>query len=139
MRTLGIDFGDRRLGVAISDPSGLIASGIAVIGKGETFEQDIRELKRLVRKYDGIGAIVVGLPKTLSGGLGRQAGKVLEFVAALQREFNLKIETYDERLTTAAAERDLIAAGLSREKRKKVIDRSAAANILQSYLDRQKK
>lgn len=137
MRALGIDFGEKRLGVAISDPTGLIAQGIAMIGKGEHFEHDFRELKKIIKRYDGIDEIVVGLPKTLKGEIGPAAEKVLAFVDALKKEFKLNIATWDERLTTAAAERALIDAGLSREKRKKVIDKSAAARMLQSYLDYQ--
>ncbi len=139
MRTLGIDYGDKRIGVAVSDPLGMIAQGVAVIGKGETFDHDIRELKRIIKKYGGVDEIVVGLPKTMAGEIGPQAEKVLTFVEALKKEFKLNIVTWDERLTTAFAERTLIEAGLSRQKRKKVIDKSAAANILQVYLDRKSK
>lgn len=139
MRILGIDYGEKRIGVAVSDPLGFIAQGVAVIGKGETFENDIRELKKIIKKYPGVDEIVVGLPKTMAGEIGSQAEKVLAFVDALKKEFKLNIITWDERLTTVEAERFLIEAGVSREKRKKVIDKSAAANILQGYLDRKKK
>jgi putative Holliday junction resolvase len=136
---LGIDYGDKRIGVAISDPLGIIATGIAVVGKGETFEQDIQELRSLINKYDGVDEIVVGLPKTMSGAAGIQVEKVMKFVEVLRQAFKVKITTSDERLTTKEAERALIATGMSREKRKKVIDKSAAAVILQDYLDRKKK
>jgi putative Holliday junction resolvase len=139
MRILCIDFGEKRLGIAVSDPLGIIAQGVAVIGRGESFDHDIRELKRLIKKYDGVDEIVVGLPRTLKGEIGLSAQKVLDFVAVLKNEFKLNITTWDERLTTAAAERALIEAGLSRARRRQVIDQSAAANILQSYLDRKKK
>lgn len=139
MRKLGLDFGERRIGVAISDPLGLIATGVAVIGKGETFAEDIREIKRLIKKYDGVEEIVVGWPKTLAGVAGPAADKVSLFIETLRAEFNLNIVAWDERLTTKAAERGLIAAGLSREKRRQVIDKSAAALILQSYLDSKKR
>ena len=139
MRILGIDYGDKRIGVAVSDPLGIIAQGVAVIGKSETFDQDIRELKRIIKKYSGVDEIVVGLPKTMAGEIGPQAEKVLTFVEALKKEFKLNIVTWDERLTTVEAERTLIEAGLSRKKRKKIIDKSAAANILQNYLDRKRK
>ncbi len=139
MRSLGIDFGDKRIGVAISDPLGMIASGIATIQKGETFAQDIEELKKVMAQYSGIEEIVVGLPKMMSGAAGIQVEKVMKFVEALKQAVDIKVVTSDERLTTAAAERTLIEAGLSREKRKKVIDKSAAAAILQGYLDRKTK
>ena len=139
MRTLGIDYGDKRIGVAISDPLGIIATGIAVIGKGETFEQDIQELRGLINQYDGVNEIVVGLPRTMSGAAGIQVEKVNKFVTALKQAFQINIVTSDERLTTKEAERALIETGMSREKRKRVIDKSAAAVILQDYLDRKKK
>jgi len=139
MRILGIDFGSKRIGIAVSDPLGMIAQGVAVIGKGPDAESDIREIKRIIKKYGGVEEIVIGLPKTMAGEVGDAAKKVLDFVEALKREFKINITTWDERLTTAEAERNLISAGLSREKRKKVIDKSAAANILQTYLDRKRK
>jgi putative Holliday junction resolvase len=136
MRILGIDYGSKRIGIAVSDPLGITAQGVAVIGKGETYDHDIRELKRIIKKYGGVDEIVVGLPKTMEGKIGPQAEKVLAFVEELKKEFKLNIATWDERLTTLEAEKMLISAGLSREKRKRVIDKSAAANILQTYLDR---
>ncbi|KPJ65798.1 Holliday junction resolvase [candidate division WOR-1 bacterium DG_54_3] len=139
MRILGIDFGEKRIGIAISDPLGLTAQAVAVIGKGEDFKQDINELKKIIKKYDGVDEIVVGLPKTMAGEIGKQAQKVLGFVEALKGSFKININTWDERLTTVEAEKTLISAGLSREKRKKVIDKSAATYILQSYLDRKRK
>ena len=139
MRILGIDFGEKRIGIAVSDPLGLTAQAVAVIGKGESFEQDIKELKKIIKKYGGVDEIVVGLPKTMAGEIGKQAQKVLEFVEALKISFKINIRTWDERLTTVEAEKTLISAGLSREKRKKVIDKSAATYILQSYLDSKRK
>ena len=136
MRILGIDFGEKRIGLAISDPLGITAQGVAVIGKGLSFDQDIAEINKVIKKYDGVDEIVVGLPKSLSGAEGQQAKRVLEFVAALKSKFKLKITTWDERLSTAAVTRTLIDAGLSRQKRKKVIDKQAATFILQGYLDR---
>ncbi|MBU0672637.1 MAG: Holliday junction resolvase RuvX [Candidatus Margulisbacteria bacterium] len=135
MRILGIDHGEKRLGIAISDPLGFTAQAVAVINKGETIDQDISELNKIIKQYEGIDEIVVGLPKTMKGEIGPQAKKVLEFVAALNDKLPVQITTWDERLTTVSAERVLISAGLSRKKRKKVIDRSAAAHMLQSYLD----
>lgn len=135
MRILGIDFGDKRIGVAISDPLGVTAQAVAVIGKGKSFDEDIKELKQIIKKYEGVSEIVVGLPRTMRGQVGESAQKVLGFVEALKKNFNIQVGTWDERLTTVEAERTLISAGLSREKRKKVIDKSAAAYILQSYLD----
>lgn len=135
MRILGIDFGEKRIGIAISDPLGLTAQGVAVIGKSETFEEDIKELNKIIKKCGGVDEILVGLPKTLAGEIGIQAQKVLEFVEALKTAFKIPINTWDERLTTVQAERTLMEMGLSAKKRRKVVDKSAAAYILQSYLD----
>jgi putative holliday junction resolvase len=135
MRIVALDYGSKRVGVAVSDPLGLIAQPVATLDHDQTIPQ----LTELLKRYDQVDEIVVGLPKKLSGELGQAAENVLAFVELLKRSFPIKISTYDERMTTAAAERTLIEAGLSREKRKKVIDRSAAANILQDYLDRKKK
>ncbi len=139
MRILGIDHGDKRIGIAISDPLGLTAQPVTVILRGKSFEDDVLEIKRVISQFDGVDEIVIGLPKTMKGETGSQAKKVLEFVEALKKKLDVKITTWDERLTTVEAEKNLIAAGLSRAKRKKVIDRSAAIYILQSYLDCRRK
>lgn len=139
IRILGIDYGESRIGVAVSDGLGITAQPLSVIKKGKTFEEDIRNLSEIIKSYDGVDEIVVGLPKTMKGEIGKQAQKVLKFVEALKKGLNLEIRLWDERLTTVEAEKTLISAGLSREKRKKVIDKSAAAYILQNYLDSKRK
>jgi len=139
MRILAIDYGDKRMGVAISDPLGLTAQGVAVIGKGETFEEDVKELKKIIKRFEGVDEIIVGLPKTLSGEIGIQAEKVLKFVEQLKAVFKIPINTWDERLTTVQAERTLAEAGLSSRKRRAVVDKSAATYILQSYMDSKRK
>jgi putative pre-16S rRNA nuclease len=130
MRKLGIDFGEKRIGLAVSDPLGITAQPVAVVENG-----DMEGILGVIRKNEGIDEIVVGLPKTLKGEVGIAAEKVLKFVEVLKKETTIPIVTWDERMTTAAATKMLISAGLSRKKRKKVIDKSAAAYILQSYLD----
>jgi len=132
MRILGVDYGAVRIGLAISDPLGLTAQALATVA-------DIAGLKQAIAPYEPIDKIVVGLPKKMSGELGPQAVKVKAFVAELEKELGLPVITWDERLTTSQAEKMLISAGLSRQKRRKVIDRVAAAEILQSYLDQPKK
>lgn len=139
MRVLGIDYGDKRIGIAISDPLGLTAQGVTVMEKRKSFNEDIEELNNIIEKYGGVDEIVVGLPKTLMGKIGKQAEKVLEFVEALKKNMECEITTWDERFTSIEAEKAMISAGLSREKRKKVIDKSAATYILQSYLDSKRK
>ena len=135
LRTLGIDYGEKRIGVAISDPLGITAQGVAVFGKGKTYAEDIKEIKKIIKQYEGIDEIVVGFPKNLKGEIGPSAQKVLEFAEALKKAFKIAILTWDERLTTAQAEKTLRAMGLNSKKRRSVIDKSAAAYILQSYMD----
>ncbi|MFA5840357.1 MAG: Holliday junction resolvase RuvX [Candidatus Margulisiibacteriota bacterium] len=136
MRIVALDFGEKRIGVAISDPLKIIAQGIGFIAKADTYEKDAATLKELLKDYSCIEEIVVGLPKTLKGEIGFSAQKVLDFVEVLKKSFEVKISTWDERFTTASATKSLIEMGLSREKRKKVIDRTAATIILQEYLGR---
>ncbi|HTY13735.1 MAG TPA: Holliday junction resolvase RuvX [Candidatus Omnitrophota bacterium] len=139
MRIFGVDYGDKRIGIAASDPLGITAQGVAVIGKGKTFDEDIKEIKKIMKKFDSVNEIVVGLPKTMSGEIGVSAEKVLKFVEALKSAFKIPIVTWDERLTTVQAQRTLSEAGLSAKKQRKVIDKSAAAYILQNYMDSRKK
>lgn len=139
MRILGIDYGSKRIGVAVSDPLGMIAQGVTVINRADNLEQDFLELEKIIQQYDGVEQIVVGLPKALSGEIGIAAQKVLDFVEKLKTKFNQEIITWDERLTTAGVEKVLIEAGLSRQKRRKVIDKSAATYMLQGYLDSKRK
>lgn len=129
-RILGIDFGSKRIGLAVSDPLGLTAQGIGVA-------HDLKELHAVIIKYPDLAEIVIGLPKKMDGSLGPQAEKVLALADELKAATGLKVSTWDERLTTAEAEKMLISAGVSRAKRKQVIDQSAAVVILQSYMDRQ--
>ena len=129
MRIMGLDVGEKRIGVAVSDSLGYIAQGISVIKRENT-----EELKKIVSDYD-IEKIVVGMPKDTDGSIGRQGKKVLAFIECLKQEIDLPILSWDERFTTREAERVLLKADLSRAKRKKVIDKLAAALILQNYLD----
>ncbi len=131
-RILGLDVGEKRIGVAVSDPLGYTAQGISTIKR-----EDVVDLKKIVGDYN-IEKIVVGLPKNMDGSVGEQGKKILAFIEDLKKEINLPILTWDERLTTKEAEGVLLRADLSRAKRKKVIDKLAAALILQNYLDSQR-
>lgn len=131
VRILGIDYGEKRIGVAVSDPLGLIAQPL-------TYVEKIEDLKGIISNYPDIEEIIVGLPKSLSGEIKEAAKKVLSFIENLEKQVNLPIKTWDERLTTAAMQKSLIAQGVSRKKRKQVIDQSAAAYLLQGYLDSQR-
>ncbi|MGF7431535.1 Holliday junction resolvase RuvX [Thermoanaerobacterium thermosaccharolyticum] len=138
MRTIGLDVGDRTIGVAISDPSGLIAQGIKTI-KRSNLDDDILEIKRIASSFKA-EEIVVGFPKNMNGTIGSQGQKVINFVEVLKKEINLPIMLWDERLTTVEASRMLIeGADMRRNKRKKVIDKLAATIILQGYLDHKRK
>ena len=133
MRILGLDVGDVRIGVAVSDPLEVIAQPLTSV-KRISVRRDVESIKRLAEENEA-GKIVVGVPKTLDDEVGIQAQKVLDFVEVLGKALEIPIVLWDERLTTAEAERALIQADMSRRKRKKVIDKVAAVLILQGYLD----
>ena len=131
-RVLGLDVGDRRIGVALSDERRLIASPLTVI-QSVGWGPDSREILRLMAEHDA-GLIVCGLPRNMDGSIGFQAEKVRRFMQVLADQ-GVAIEWMDERLTTVSAERALIEGGVRREDRKKSVDKVAAAVILQAWLD----
>ncbi|WP_432665301.1 Holliday junction resolvase RuvX [Wukongibacter baidiensis] len=133
MRIMGLDVGDKTVGVAVSDLLGLTAQGVETIIRTSN-KVAINRIRELVSEKD-IKKIVVGLPKNMNGSLGPQGEKVLSFVKKLEAKIDVEIVFQDERLTTVAAEKMLISADVSRKKRKKVIDKVAAVYILQGYLD----
>jgi putative holliday junction resolvase len=137
MRVMGLDLGSRTIGVAISDELGITAQPIKTIGR-TSMEKDAREISVIVMEYE-INKIVVGLPRNMDGTLGAQAEKTLTWIKALQKWIHLPMITWDERLSTVGATKILLEADLSREKRKKVIDKLAAVLILQGYLDKNRK
>ena len=136
MRVLGLDLGEKRIGVAVSDATGLIARGAGYIAHTDT-AADIAAIIALMEEHKA-ERIVVGLPLSMDGKQRDQATAVLGFVSALKEKMSLPIETFDERLTTRYSERLLCAADVSRKKRKKIIDSLAATVILQDYLDAQR-
>ncbi|QSZ26547.1 Holliday junction resolvase RuvX [Aceticella autotrophica] len=138
MRIIGLDLGDKTIGIAFSDPSGLIAQGMKTIRR--TVEnEDIEEIKKIVENFM-VEEIVVGFPKNMNGSIGPQGEKVIRFVENLKKEISLPIFLWDERLTTVEANRMLIEkADVRRSKRKLLIDKVAATLILQSYLDSKRK
>ncbi|MBM4447220.1 MAG: Holliday junction resolvase RuvX [Chloroflexi bacterium] len=133
MRILGLDVGDRRIGVAISDPGEILASPLVTITR-EDEQNAIDAIIQLVDQHD-VKRIVVGLPYSLDGSIGEQASKVMDFVEELSKGTSAKIEIWDERLSTVAVERLLREAGNKRAGRKASRDAAAAAFILQGYLD----
>ncbi|MCW3490410.1 Holliday junction resolvase RuvX [Dethiobacter alkaliphilus] len=132
MRILGLDVGDRTIGVAASDALGWTAQGLEVIRR-TTWENDLKRIRELVAEYE-VSLIVVGYPKNMNNTVGPRAKLSEEFADKLSAELNLPVKLWDERLTTMEAERTLLSADMSRAKRKKVIDKMAAVLILQNYL-----
>lgn len=132
-RILGLDLGQKTIGVAVSDPLGFTAQGITTIRR-KNKEQDITELREICSKY-GVSLIVLGLPKNMNGTIGPSGEIALEFGKLLEEELKIKVEFWDERLTTVAATRAMLEADFSRKKRKKIVDKVASTYILQGYLD----
>lgn len=132
-RVLGLDLGDKRIGIAVSDSTRTIASGRGFYQR-RSINEDLAYLERLV-KEEGISHIVLGLPRNMDGSLGERAQKTIQFKALLEEKLQLPVVLFDERLTTEEAERVLLSAAVSRRRRKRVIDQLAAVIILQRYLE----
>jgi len=133
MRWMGLDYGDRRIGVAVSDEMGWTAQGLEVIERRSP-QYDMERLESIVKTY-GVTEIVLGLPKNMNGTIGPRGDICIEFADALREKLQLPVHLWDERLTTVSAQRTLLEADVSRKKRKQVIDKMAAALILQGYMD----
>jgi putative Holliday junction resolvase len=133
MRVLGLDLGARRIGVAVSDPMGWTAQGLATIQR-QSEQQAIAEIRRVVDEL-GVTRIVVGLPRNMDGTIGPQARKVLTFSAKLRETLGIPVDAWDERLTTVAAQKSMTETRVSRARRKLTVDRIAAQLILQGFLD----
>lgn len=134
MRIMGIDLGEKNIGIAISDELGWTAQGLETVKRRGSIEKDLDKINAIVQQYQ-VEKIVVGLPRNMNGTTGVQGQKALDFADKIRRYLDLPVETWDERLSTVAAERLLINADVSRAKRRKVIDKLAASVILQGYLD----
>lgn len=138
MRLMGLDYGDRRIGVALSDEMGWTAQGYDVIERRRNPEEDMEKIRRIVQA-EGVTGIVVGLPKNMNGTVGPRGEICIAFADTLRDILQLPVHLWDERLTTVSAERTLLEADVSRKKRKLVIDKMAAAIILQGFLDSKSK
>ena len=136
MRKLGIDYGDARLGFALSDPMGIIASPLEVYNR-KGLAADLKYIADLIKAKE-VDAVIIGLPVNMDGTKGVRAEKSLEFGDKLKEFCGVNIDYMDERLSTVSAEKALIEGNMRREKRKEVIDKIAAQIILQNYLDRRK-
>lgn len=134
VRVLGVDLGSRRIGLATSDPTGVIASPHSVVVRGADPAEDHRRVAEVARQV-GAEALVVGLPRSMSGADGPAARAARLEAAALGRAAGLPVVLADERLTTVTAQRALVAGGVRRSARRKVVDKVAAAVLLQAWLD----
>lgn len=134
MRLMGLDIGEKTIGVALSDPFGWTAQGLKTIRR-TGIKSDINEIINIVNEF-GVEKVIAGLPKNMNNTIGPTGEKVMAFCEKLKCRLNLEIIFQDERLTTVAAEKMLISADVSRKKRKEVIDTVAAVYILQTHLDR---
>jgi putative Holliday junction resolvase len=132
-RLMGLDVGDRRIGVAVSDPLGLTAQPVLTLVRSNR-RQDLKSLMRMIRKY-GCREVVVGNPLYMSGDQSPQAAKAQGFAQMLREETGLPVHLWDERLTTTEAHRHLHAAGLAGSEHRAVVDQVAAVLILQGFLD----
>jgi putative Holliday junction resolvase len=136
VRILGLDVGEKRIGLAVSDPLGITAQGLEVLTRRDP-ETDLARLVEVARQW-GVQEIVLGLPRHMDGRPGKAVPEILELGRRLKEALGVKVATLDERLTTAQAERVLLQADLSRRRRRQVVDRLAAVLILQGYLDQQR-
>lgn len=134
---IGIDYGRKRVGVAASDAGGRIATPLAVLD-GADAARAVARIKSLAAEHDA-GEIVVGLPRSLDGSLGPMAKETLEFVERIKKAVNMPVQTWDERLTTAQAERAMLDVDMTRAKRREKLDKVSAQIMLQSYLDSRSK
>ena len=136
MRILGLDYGSKTVGVAVSDPLGITAQGVSTIWRKQEnkLRQTLAQIEKLVEDYQ-VERIVLGYPKNMNNTVGERALKSLEFKEMLERRTGLPVVMWDERLTTVEANRTLMESGVRRENRKQYLDELAAIFILQSYLD----
>ena len=136
MRIMGLDFGSKTVGVAVSDALLITAQGIEIVRREQEnkLRRTLARIEELIKEYE-VEKIVLGLPKNMDGSSGERVEKTMEFKAMLERRTQLEVIMWDERLTTVAAHKAMIEGDLSRERRDKVVDKIAAIFILQGYLD----
>lgn len=136
MRIMGLDYGSKTIGVAVSDPLGLTAQGVEIIRREDEnkLRKSLRRIEELVKEYE-VEEIVLGFPKNMNNTIGERAEKSLQLKEILERRLGLPVVMWDERLTTVEANRTLMESGVRRENRGKYVDMIAAVFILQGYLD----
>lgn len=136
MRIMGLDYGSKTIGVAVSDPLGLTAQGVEIIRREEEnkLRKSLRRIDELVKQYE-VEELVLGFPKNMNNTIGERAEKSLQLKETLEKRLGLPVVMWDERLTTVEANRTLMETGVRRENRGKYVDMIAAVFILQGYLD----
>jgi len=139
MRVMGLDYGSKTVGVAVSDPSNTIAQGVEIIRRQQEnkLRQTLARIEELISQYE-VSKIVLGWPKNMNNSEGFRIELTEEFKEKLERRTGIEVEVYDERLTTVIADKTMMEVGVRREKRKDYVDMIAATIILQDYLDRSK-
>lgn len=138
MRIIGIDYGDSRIGIAMSDPFGWTAQGIETIDRKDGLPPAMIRLEQLIREY-GVEKIIVGFPRNMNGTIGPRGEETLKYIDLLAERFDMEIIKWDERLTTVAASRTMHEIGVKTSRKKSIVDQIAASYILQGYLDSIKK
>ncbi len=134
MRSVGVDLGSKRIGIAVSDSSGTIASPLVVIARGSSHSQDHKKIQEIVNEFEA-ECVVVGLPLTLTGAVGPAARLALDEIKEMTLSLSVPVHSHDERLTTKTANESMIEAHMNAQARRKVVDKIAAAVMLQGWLD----
>ncbi len=139
MRIMGLDFGSKTVGVAVSDPLGITAQGVEIIRRksANKLRQTLARIEELIAEYD-VNELVLGLPKNMNGTEGERCERTREFKELLEKRTGLPVALWDERLTTVAADRAMMEKGMGRYERKEYVDEIAAIFILQGYMDAKK-
>lgn len=133
MRVMALDVGKKRIGIAISDPLWITAQGLDTYYR-KSLENDIEHYRDLIKQHD-VGKLIIGLPKRLNGEIGQAAEEITAYAKELEKALGIQVEMFDERMTSAAANRILIDSDVKRRKRKQAVDRMAAMIILQDYME----
>lgn len=134
MRSIGVDLGSKRIGIAVSDSSGIIASPLVVLARGANHAQDHKKIQEIVDEYKA-QCVVVGLPLSLTGAVGPAARNVLDEIEEMTKSLSIPVQSHDERLTTKTANELLSQGKLNAQARRQLVDKIAAAIILQGWLD----
>jgi len=135
MRIMGIDYGDKRIGIAVSDSFGWTAQGVETVVRSYDMTNTMDRIKQLVKEYN-VDKIVVGFPINMNGTIGPRGEKTIEFIESLKKQLkDIDVVKWDERLSTVAAQRTMHEIGIKTSRKKSIVDQIAASYILQSYLD----